>query len=319
MQIFLTTLIPVLFLIFFKYGNKFGNKLNLIDKKKVPLLGGIFLYIGFIINLFYKNNYSEDNLYLIDLYFLSSIFIISLLDDIYNLKPHTRLLLIIFIVIFFVDKNNLFINTINSQIFGFYYFSEINLIKFIFPTFCIIVLINAYNFTDGINGLASLIGLSWFSYLFINYTFLFDLYKIFYIFIFFFLILNFLNKSFLGDSGNYIISSIIGFIIITINQKLPYSIFVEEILLLFLLPGIDLIRLFFKRIINKKSPLSGDLDHFHHILMKKLNLNKTLFIYLILLNFPLYIYFLFQINLVFLLLFQLAVYFLLLKKFSLRD
>ena len=313
---FFLILIPIIFLLFFQFGTKFAKKIKLVDNKNIPLIGGIFLYIGFVVNFFYLNDDNKINEYLIDLYFLSSIFLISLLDDRYKLRPSTRLLLIVFLLILFIDKNNLTISNLNFETFGFYYFSEIKIAKYLFPVFCLIVLINAYNFTDGINGLASLIGASWFIYLFLNFPFLNDLYKIFLIFIILFLVLNFLNKSYLGDSGNYLISIIIGFIIISLNQKMPYSIYVEEILLLFLIPGLDLIRLFFKRLINKKNPLQGDLDHFHHILISRFNLKKTLIIYLGLINIPLYIYYFLQSNIIFLLILSTLAYMYLVKKLS---
>ena len=71
---------------------------------------------------------------------------------------------------------------------------------------------------------------------------------------------------------------------------MPESIYAEEILLLLLIPGIDLIRLFFQRIKNKKNPLIGDLNHFHHLLLKKYSLFRSLVIYLLLVNLPLYTY-----------------------------
>ena len=56
--------------------------------------------------------------------------------------------------------------------------------------------------------------------------------------------LNFLNKSFLGDSGTLLISFILSFIFIKLfnNQIILNS---DEILIYMLIPGIDMIRLFF--------------------------------------------------------------------------
>ena len=74
MKIFLTSLSIIIFFIFFNYSDKIAKKLNFLDKKKIPLIGGIFLYLGFLINFFYLNEDLRTNIYLIDLYFLSSIF-----------------------------------------------------------------------------------------------------------------------------------------------------------------------------------------------------------------------------------------------------
>ena len=45
-------------------------------------------------------------------------------------------------------------------------------------------------------------------------------------------------------------------------------------------PGYELIRLFFFRIKENKSPLNGDLNHIHHLLIKKFNYLQTLLIIL---------------------------------------
>ena len=121
---------------------------------------------------------------------------------------------------------------------------------------------------------------------------------------------------YLGDSGNYIISLIVGYLLIIINKNIPYSIYIEEILLLLLIPGLDLIRLFFKRIKNKKNPFEGDNHHLHHYLIKNLGLNKTLFLYLVLINFPIYLFFIMENLLIFLLVTKSLAYFYLIKKFS---
>jgi len=53
-----------------------------------------------------------------------------------------------------------------------------------------------------------------------------------------------------------------------------------------IIPGIDLIRLFITRILNKKNPLNPDRQHLHHLLIEKISLNKSLLIIFCLLIFP---------------------------------
>ena len=43
-----------------------------------------------------------------------------------------------------------------------------------------------------------------------------------------------------------------------------------------LIPGIDMIRLFFERIKNKRNPFSNDRWHFHHLLLNKYGYLKTI-------------------------------------------
>ena len=43
-----------------------------------------------------------------------------------------------------------------------------------------------------------------------------------------------------------------------------------------MIPGIDMLRLFISRLINKKDPFSGDNNHIHHLLLKFCNNNNDL-------------------------------------------
>lgn len=103
--------------------------------------------------------------------------------------------------------------------------------------------------------------------------------------------LNYTNKSFLGDSGSLLLSFIISYIFIKLyNFNVIKS--CDEIVIYMLIPGIDLIRLFFIRILNKKNPLSPDRFHLHHLLLLKYSYNFTLTIILTLILLPILLNFL---------------------------
>ena len=306
----------LLFLIYYKYSTFIGEKTGLTDKNKIPVLGGVYLYIGFILNHIYGYNELDKNWLIIDIYFISSVFFIALIDDKLDLNPYLRLIFLSIVIIYFIYRNDLFIYSINSMYLGFHYFPNNIFIKFLFPTFCIIVLLNAFNFTDGINGLASLIGISWFLYLIIKIPLILEVYLLFLLFLLFFLLINFSNKSYLGDSGNYIISTIIGSLILILNGKFPFIFFIEEIFLLLLVPGLDLIRLFYIRIKKRRSPLVGDLNHLHHLLVDKFSLRKALFIYILIINIPIYSYYLFNNLLIYIIILNILAYTLIIKTIS---
>ena len=101
----------------------------------------------------------------------------------------------------------------------------------------------------------------------------------------FFLILNHKNKSFLGDSGTLLLAFIISFSFIKL-YNLEFIKYADQIVIYMLIPGLDLIRLFIFRILQKRNPLSPDRYHLHHILIKKFSLAKTLFIIMFLIFFP---------------------------------
>ena len=89
----------------------------------------------------------------------------------------------------------------------------------------------------------------------------------------------------MGDSGVYLISFIMGYILVKIynfDNKLTSDL----IFVLMMVPGIDMFRLFIIRILNKKNPFSPDRKHIHHLLLNKFSSLKTLVILNILILYP---------------------------------
>ena len=217
---------------------------------------------------------------------------IALTDDIIKISPHKRLFLsgLVTIVCIYFD-NTLSIRSLNFYYLEIFNYPESLFMKFVFPTLCIIILVNAFNFIDGLDGLANLVALSFMVYLIVKNFLLFEhSYSI----IFILILLTYLNlkKSiFLGDSGNYILSIIISCMLIKENYYYPNLYYSEEIFLLLLVPGIDMLRLFAKRIFNNKNPFLGDTDHLHHKLYFYFGKSKTLLIYLLMVNIPIYIFY----------------------------
>jgi len=319
MTIFFLNLIS--FFLIFKFRFFISQNLKLIDnpsknkihKIKSFLLGGLFLFATLII--IYTDNYlSISKFSYINFFLVFSLFAIGLLDDAFKLSAGFKLLLSIFFISLTVSTdNNLIIKSLNFYSADFYHFSDNWLIRNIFPIFCIIVLVNAINFTDGINGLTSIICLSIIIYIIFKIP---NIFQNLYLIIFTIIILIFLNikkNIFLGDSGNHLLSGIVASLILRSNFEKPNLFFVEEIFLIFIIPGLDFLRLIIVRIYSKKSPMRGDLNHLHHILLKKYSLIKILFLFVFLINTPLYLYLFFKVNILFCILLSTVIYFYLIK------
>ena len=143
-----------------------------------------------------------------------------------------------------------------------------NYLGYIFTAFCLMILINGSNFIDGLNGL--LIGYISLIIFFLIKLDLFSLlnsfenkYNYFILIFLFILILNFLNQLFLGDSGAYSLSFLIGFILIEIynlNQNIsPYF-----IISLLWYPCFENLFSILRKIFYKKNdPLKPDTEHLH--------------------------------------------------------
>ena len=100
------------------------------------------------------------------------------------------------------------------------------------------------------------------------------------------LILNIKNKLFLGDSGIYLLSAVLSFSLLyeyNVNKNFVRA---DDIFILLMLPGFDLVRLSLTRILNGKNAFVGDRNHIHHLLNKKFSLLKTNLILIIMFSVP---------------------------------
>jgi UDP-GlcNAc:undecaprenyl-phosphate GlcNAc-1-phosphate transferase len=130
----------------------------------------------------------------------------------------------------------------------------------------VLLFVNAFNLFDGINLQSGLYGI---------YFLLFLLYKNLFIEIIIIIIvpllliiyLNNKNKVFMGDSGTLFLGSIISLFVIA-NYTKTNLLKVDEIFLIMFLPGVDMLRLFIQRALNKKNPFIGDREHLHHYFLE---------------------------------------------------
>jgi len=307
-----------LFLIYYK---RISQRLKLIDKpsvkkihkKPTPLMGGIIIYVLFIEVLAYQYSIYLKNLDTqIILAICSLCFFIGIVDDRLNIKSYLKLFIIFLAVLFLLN----FANTLILQELYFKSFNivlKLNTYGIYFTTLCILLLINAFNLSDGINGLAIVISIHWIVALFfftfnVNITHL--LLPLLSLIIVGFFIYK--EKFFLGDSGSLLVSSLIGLMTIYLynSQLKNYHTYpAEKFFLIFIIPGLDMLRLFMERIFNKKDPFSGDKKHLHHLLIKKYKLKKTLLIYSAILSLPFYASYLFYNKEIFIILCTVGLYF----------
>ena len=270
-----------------------------IHKKPVLLNGGIFLYLNIVcIFLFYIFN--NDNLNFIplrDVYIifssLSVCFFIGLIDDKKNLKIILRYSIILFFLLIFLNFSSSFLITnvklslINSN-YIFLVKNQILLTSLILISFMIM-----YNLIDGINIFASILTIFYLGYLLIydNNPFFIFLNINIIISLFIFLYFNYKNKSFLGNGGINLLGIIIIFHVIFINniEVENFKFDMLFIILMFLIPTLDMIRLFLSRIIRHGNPFAPDKNHIHHLFINKYNHFTTSIILSVIIFWPLVI------------------------------
>lgn len=311
------------FLIFFFLKDKIAKKLNLVDKpdhvlkihkSSVPLLGGFILLTNSFFLLYFS--IIGNNSYYLKIILLSfSISLFGLIDDIKNIKPNTKIIfLTFFLIFFFYIFPDMKINSLKFLTFG---LKQINIenkywLSLLFTVLCYLLLINAYNMCDGLDGIALFIGLIWLCYFFlkiteINYYLISIIITLILIYYF-----NIRSKIFLGDSGNYYISTFAASVLIKENNFMTNYI-AEEIFIIFMLPGIDMLRLFIVRIYKKKNPFIGDRNHFHHLLINKFNKIKSIIIYYLFILIPIIVFKLSIISPIYVILITIFIYIYFLK------
>jgi len=293
-KIFLLLLLINLLILFnLKKFSKFINiydKPNKILKKhksNVPLVGGIIIIINIIIYSFlslffetpFKNIVILNKEYISVFFLATSFFLLGLYDDKFKLNPGKKFFLSIVFCIFALTLNkNLLIENVNlSFLDRTIIFNEFS---FFFTLFCVIILVNSLNFYDGINGQSLIFFIIIFGYLSIQSPL--QLFYLILIFICIFILsLNMQNKIFLGDSGVYLLGSILAILLIYEYNIFKTIRFADEIFLLLILPGLDLLRLTVMRIIKGKNAFYGDRNHIHHLLTNRFSLvfsNSILFL-----------------------------------------
>ena len=146
------------------------------------------------------------------------------------------------------------------------------------------VFYNASNFIDGVNGLYASIIIFWIiSFILITKLFSIVLFIIV-LSLLIFLYFNLRNKVF-GNSGNAFLSCFVGSLYIFEYNKFG-NIYCDEILFLFLIPGLDMIRMVIERLFKGKSPLEGDNRHLHHLILNVLDKKLVWILNLIITIFP---------------------------------
>jgi len=251
-----------------------------IHKERTPLLGGFIILINTVLFLFLINLETNINSFfnlnlqftLVLMMMLFSNFILGVYDDKFNLKARYKLFFITLII--GVSLLNLDIIVIKEIRLSFYdNIVHLNYFSYFFSLFCYLIFLNAYNMYDGINLQNGIYAIGIFLYFILNSIEPFFSYVLIMALINF-LILNYKGRTFMGDSGTIFISIIISTIVIY-NYNANKIIYADEIFLLMIIPGLEIIRLFIIRLIKRKSPFKPDRNHLHHLLIKKYSVIKS--------------------------------------------
>ena len=271
--------------------NQLGKKLSILDNpnfrkdhpKPLVRLGGLAIYIGFLIPIFIFHqsgltNLENQNIINIFLIFKFLFFFLGIIEDIFHISLLIKLISQV-LISSYACSQGFIINLSNFP------FSQIlekanlyDLFSFFISIIWIVGIVNAFNWVDGLDGLASgLLIITSFGlfYLLINNDS--NLYPIIILLgmigsNFGFILHNYHPaKIFMGDGGSFFIGSVMALFsinpeIYSLNNTAGFVNIFAKILILGL-PLLDMIYVIINRIVKNKSPFFPDRSHFHHRLL----------------------------------------------------
>lgn len=273
---------------------KISRRKNLMDEpgvrsshlRKIPNLGGIAIFysIGICSSVF---AYELFDLYKFLFASLIILLYIGVMDDIVVMRAYKKLVAQIIVSSLVVIGSDIRIRSLFG-ILGIYEMSYFVSVLFSIITF--IVLINAFNLIDGIDGLAGgysvicsgLFGISYYRLGEYNYP-LVVLSAVIIGTVLAFMYYNLsnsrTNKIFMGDTGSMLLGFLLAFtsicfIDIFIDKELPnvprYHLQSAPVIAvaILILPIVDTLNVIIVRLCNKKSPFDADKNHIHHKLLK---------------------------------------------------
>ena len=243
-------------------------------KISVPTFGGIAIFCGILFSIIFWINLAIYTALQPLLSALLIVFFIGVVDDLISLSPFKKLvgqLLAITVVVYFSDLRI-------TSMYGIFTIHELPYwFSLLLTAFTMVVITNAYNLIDGLDGLAASVG--------IVMTFSFGLLflinnELEYVVLSWSLtgaLLAFLRfnfhpaKIFMGDTGSLVIGFLLSvFAVSIVESNIKYEGFDFEAkgsalaIAILIVPLFDALRVFVLRVSKGGNPLFPDRNHIHH-------------------------------------------------------
>lgn len=245
----------------------------------IPSLGGIGIYVALSFSVLIMVDFSLTP----EIQYFSAasliIFFLGMKDDIMRISPLKKFSGQILAAFILTYQGHYQLDSFS----GFLGVQELHpVIATVFTYLTILLIINAFNLIDGVDGLAGMLGLI--ATLFFGVVFALenDLAHAILAFssaagILAFLMYNFSPaRIFLGDTGSLLIGLINAVLVIrfinietTTNATLNFSAAPAVGLAILFIPIFDTVRVSLVRMISGRSPFEPDVNHIHHILLKR--------------------------------------------------
>jgi UDP-GlcNAc:undecaprenyl-phosphate GlcNAc-1-phosphate transferase len=250
-----------------------------LHTKPIASLGGVGIFIGFFLSALFTVNMKQSPELQYFFPAATVIFFLGVKDDILILSATKKFIGQILAAAILIHLCGVRIDSMHG-LFGLWELPEAFSLALSYLTF--IVIINAFNLIDGVDGLAATLSLltmcvfgAYFTvaglgaYAALSFAMAGALMA--------FLIFNYNPaKIFMGDSGSLMLGLVNSFLVIkfisvadspTVGYSLPSAVAIGFAILM--VPLTDTLRVFSIRILNGRSPFSPDRNHIHHLLLDR--------------------------------------------------
>jgi len=265
-----------------KFFKPVAIEVGLVDKPNerklhaghIPLIGGISIFIAVLMaSLLWLPNTLELRMYLIA---SAMMVFIGALDDKFDLKVRIRIIGQLIVASLMIYGVGGYISNLGNL----FSLGDVSLgpVGIIFTYVSIIVVINAFNMVDGIDGLIGSLSINTFTSIailfiisgqtdYISYPLILATAIIPYL-IFNLGLSTKVKKIFMGDAGSMFIGLSVIWLLTMGTQNDQASFRPVTALWICAIPLMDMLALVVRRYKNGKSPFKPDRDHLHHILQR---------------------------------------------------
>ena len=270
-----------------KFFKPVAIEVGLVDKPNerkqhsghIPLIGGISIFMAVLAaSLLWLPNTLELRMYLIA---SAMMVFIGALDDKFDLRVRVRIVGQIIIASLMIYGAGGYISNLGNL----FAMGDINLgpIGIVFTYVAIIVVINAYNMVDGIDGLIGSLSINTFTSIailfimsgqtdYLSYPLILATatipYLMFNLSLFEKLLGKKTKKIFMGDAGSMFVGLSVIWLLTMGTQGESASFRPVTALWICAIPLMDMLAIVFRRVRKGKSPFKPDRDHLHHILQR---------------------------------------------------
>lgn len=249
-----------------------------IQRRPVPVLGGVAVFFGMLVSLVVCNMYFQADWILVVLGLMTVMLYVGTLDDILSLSPYLRFFIEVLAVFVMITCNDTSITNFHG-LWNIWWMPD--WASMLVTIIACVGIMNAINMIDGVNGLCSgyciVICLCFAITFWMSHNFEATAMAIIavgaLIPFFFHNVFGKESKMFLGDGGSLLMGITMSvFVVELLNDRNKYFDIccpdlgvVPLALALLAIPVFDTLRVMTMRIIRGRSPFSPDKTHLHHL------------------------------------------------------